>query len=159
MPVSLYSINCTALQAFNGTTLRYSLSSGASGFGFAATDFIIDRRVLPVDTTPPVITLLGDENLVLYIGDTYVEAGASADTGENVDVSGSVDTSTAGTYTLTYTAIDDAGNEALSVTRTIMVIGVVDDNDGDGLADSEDADDDNDGIPDTLSLRLAAAAC
>ena len=93
LPVSLFSVDCSALGDFNGTNLKFSHSSVASGFNFVAAEASISRRVLPIDTTPPVITLLGDQSLVLYIGDTYVEAGATADGGETVLQSGSVDTS------------------------------------------------------------------
>ena len=61
------------------------------------------------DSTPPVITLNGSNPTVVELGDVYVEAGATADTGELVSVSGSVNTNAVGTYTLTYTAIDDWG--------------------------------------------------
>ncbi|MGB0188524.1 MAG: DUF5011 domain-containing protein, partial [Aequoribacter sp.] len=76
------------------------------------------------DTTAPVITLAGDQNLMIEAGDVYVEPGASA----TDDVDGEVDVSVAGTvgddpgiYTLTYTAEDASGNTA-SVTRTVEVL-------------------------------------
>ena len=164
LPMSLFSVDCTALGDFNGTTLKFSYSSVASGFNFVAAEASISRRVLPIDTTPPVITLLGDQSLVLYIGDTYVEAGATADGGETVLQSGSVDTSVAGTYTLTYTATDEAGNEAEAVIRTVMVLGIVDPNDGgadgggtdgtDGSGNTDPVmDTDKDGIPDSVEIE------
>ena len=55
------------------------------------------------------------------MGSTYVDAGASADGGETVTVdSSTVDTSMAGTYTVTYTASDAAGNEG-TATRSVTV--------------------------------------
>ena len=46
------------------------------------------------------------------LGSTYTDAGATADGGETVTTSGSVDvTSTVGTYTITYSATDAAGND------------------------------------------------
>ncbi|CAA6801210.1 MAG: odd Oz/ten-m homolog 4 [uncultured Sulfurovum sp.] len=76
------------------------------------------------DTTPPVITLNGDENLTLYEGDTYVELGASAvddvDGNVSVEVNGTVNTQLVGTYVITYTAKDSAGNEA-SESRVVTV--------------------------------------
>ena len=62
------------------------------------------------DTVAPVITLNGSNPDSVELGDTYVDPGADADTGETVVVSGSVDTSTVGSYTLTYTATDASGN-------------------------------------------------
>ena len=105
-----------------------------------------------LDATAPVISLLGEDSVVLYIGDTYVELGATADSGEDVGVSGFVNTSAAGTYTLTYTATDDAGNQAIPIVRNVVVTARLDDNDWDGIIDSLDPDDDNDGIPDSLEL-------
>ncbi len=74
------------------------------------------RVVKVVDTTPPTITLNGDKNISLYVGDSYTEEGASAvdnvDGDINVTISGSVDTSKEGNYTITYTAADKSGNQA-----------------------------------------------
>ena len=75
------------------------------------------------DKTPPVITLNGAATVALNVGDTFTDAGASAFDGDSpvtVSETGSVDTSTAGSYTLTYDAKDPAGNDA-SVTRTVTV--------------------------------------
>ena len=77
------------------------------------------------DTTPPVITLTGDATMNLNVGDTYTEPGATAtdnvDTNVNVVITGSVDTTTAGTYTIHYNATDTAGNHAVEVLRTVIV--------------------------------------
>ena len=77
------------------------------------------------DTTTPVITLNGEANININIGDVYTEAGASAtdnvDTSVAVIISGSVDTTTAGTYTIHYNATDTAGNKEVEVIRTITV--------------------------------------
>ncbi len=77
------------------------------------------------DTTPPVITLTGESTITLNVGDTYTEQGATAtdnvDTGVAVIISGSVDTSVAGTYTITYNATDTAGNNAIEVARSVVV--------------------------------------
>ena len=56
------------------------------------------------DTTPPVIALNGQASITLSVGDTYTEAGATAN--DNVDgnitnnivITGSVNTSSSGTY-------------------------------------------------------------
>ena len=73
------------------------------------------------DSTPPVISLNGSNPTVVELGSVYVEAGATADTGELVSVSGSVNTNAVGTYTLTYTAMDDWGNVG-TTTRTVNVV-------------------------------------
>lgn len=76
------------------------------------------------DTSAPTIKLNGETDIVLNVGDTYSDAGASVidDISNNLQVvvTGSVDTSTPGTYVLTYTSSDEAGNTT-SITRTITV--------------------------------------
>lgn len=78
-----------------------------------------------VDTSPPVITLLGDNPVSLAQGATYTDAGASAtdDVDDSVTVSstGEVNTSVVGVYIITYTASDSAGNTA-NEQRTINVV-------------------------------------
>lgn len=76
------------------------------------------------DTTAPVVTLNGDESITLYVGEEYVEQGATAEDdvdGElSVEINGTVDTSTADTYTLTYSATDSSGNTG-EASRTVIV--------------------------------------
>lgn len=79
------------------------------------------------DTTAPVLSLVGDANLNHEAGTNYSDAGASATDdvdgtiSANIVVNGSVDTSTIGTYTLTYNVSDSSGNSAASITRTVNV--------------------------------------
>ena len=81
----------------------------------------------PTDSTPPVVTLVGDAALELTLGDTFTDPGATAadetdgDLTSAVVVTGSVDTATEGLYTLTYTATDAAGNVG-SVSRVVTVV-------------------------------------
>jgi hypothetical protein len=83
-----------------------------------------------VDTTKPVITLLGNNPVNVTLGDTYVDAGATAS--DNVDgditskivVTGSVNTTVLGTYILYYNVKDNAGNSADEKTRTVNVVSV-----------------------------------
>ena len=75
----------------------------------------------PADTTAPVITLTGSASVSHELGATYTDAGATADGGETVTTSGTVNVNTAGVYTLTYSASDAAANAATSVTRTVTV--------------------------------------
>lgn len=76
------------------------------------------------DTTAPVITLNGGSSLSLDVGDTFTDPGATATDNEdgsvNVTATGSVDTTTAGQYIITYTASDAAGNVA-STALTVTV--------------------------------------
>ena len=83
--------------------------------------------VTAVDTTPPDITLNGDSPMSIVQGSTFTDPGATAT--DNVDgtvpvtESGTVDTSTVGSYTRTYTATDAAGNTATE-TRTVHVVDI-----------------------------------
>ena len=79
------------------------------------------------DTGLPVITLLGDNPFTTEINEDYVEPGYSASDDEDgnltteVEIAGTVDTSTVGIYTLNYNVSDTSGNEAPQVTRVIYV--------------------------------------
>lgn len=83
------------------------------------------------DTTAPVLSLIGDASLNHEAGTNYSDAGASATDdvdgtiSANIGVSGSVDTSTIGTYTLTYNVSDSSGNSAASITRMVNVIDTI----------------------------------
>ena len=72
-----------------------------------------------------MITLSGASSVSLSVGEIWVDPGATAtdNSGEAITVqqTGTVDTGTAGTYTLTYTAQDSSGNSAIPVTRTVTV--------------------------------------
>ena len=96
-------------------TITYSATDAAGNTGTAT------RTVNVVDTTAPVITVIGDNPATVELGATYTDAGATADGGETVTSSGTVDTSTVGTYTITYTATDAAGNTG-TATRTVNVV-------------------------------------
>lgn len=87
------------------------------------------RVVNVVDTTAPVVTLNGDSTITMNVGDTYTELGATVTdkSGETLTatISGTVDTATAGTYTVSYTATDSSGNTK-TITRTVIVNELVD---------------------------------
>ena len=86
-----------------------------------------NTTTIPIDVTPPVVTLNGEANITLEQDAVYTELGATAvddvDGNVSVNISGTVNTTVVGTYTLTYTAQDKAGNEA-NATRTVTVIDV-----------------------------------
>ena len=104
-------------------TVTYNVSDTSGNAAVPVT-----RTVNVVDTTAPVITLLGDNPMTIEVGTTFTDPGATAsDAGDgdltsSIVVSGSVDTSTIGTYTLTYDVSDTSGNPADSVTRTVNVV-------------------------------------
>ncbi|GAA5524053.1 hypothetical protein Maes01_00605 [Microbulbifer aestuariivivens] len=105
-------------------TLRYDVNDAA---GNAANTVTRSVEVI-ADTVKPVITLRGRESITLDQGDTFNDAGATASDNKDGDltaaitVSGAVNTSQAGIYTLRYDVSDAAGNAANTVTRTINVI-------------------------------------
>jgi hypothetical protein len=84
------------------------------------------RTVNVVDTTPPALALLGANPLSIEAGSTFVDPGATAgdacagDLTAQIGVSGTVDTSVPGAYTLTYSVSD--GFNVTTVTRTVNVV-------------------------------------
>jgi hypothetical protein len=88
------------------------------------------RTVTVVDTTAPVITLIGDSNMSHGINTAWNDPGTTAiDTRDGnlssqVAVSGTVDVNATGANVLTYNVSDAAGNAATIVTRTVNVIPV-----------------------------------
>jgi hypothetical protein len=84
----------------------------------------ITRYVMVVDQMAPVITLnLGVDTLKQ--GETWVDAGATVVDNSleelTIVVTGTVDTSTVGTYEITYTATDSSGNTS-SIIRYVDVL-------------------------------------
>ena len=82
---------------------------------------VSDETKTPPDSIFPVITILGDNPATVELGSSYSDAGATSDGGETVTSSGTVDTNTVGTYTITYSATDAAGNTS-TATRTVNVV-------------------------------------
>lgn len=76
------------------------------------------------DTTPPVITLMGNSSQDVILNESYTDAGATASDEEDGTVSVStnnpVNVDSAATYTVTYTATDAAGNTA-TASRSVRV--------------------------------------
>ncbi|MDO5555348.1 MAG: DUF5011 domain-containing protein, partial [Clostridia bacterium] len=70
------------------------------------------------DTTKPEIKLNGANNITIKINETYADAGATAtddrdgDITSKIKTTGQVDSKKEGTYTITYTVEDSAGNSA-----------------------------------------------
>ncbi len=162
-----------------GTAIQFKFyRTGATGAGFEglATDRSYTLGANGVNATidtaffnnddgiGPVITRNGPATVSLTVGDTYSDAGATAadaiDGSVTVTPSGTVDTTTAGTYTITYNASDAAGNAATSVTRTVVVAAadpLADYLGGFGLAGANaagNADPDGDGMDNNAELAF-----
>ncbi len=110
------SFTCADLGANSVTVTVFDTSGNSSS---------CTATVTIQDTTAPVITVTGSTtmNLECNLG-TYVEPGATATDNCSVGTptpSGTVDTSTVGTYTITYNVTDGAGNSATPKTRTVNV--------------------------------------
>ena len=81
-----------------------------------------------LDITKPVITLLGNAEVNLTVGEVYTDVGATAT--DNVDgnitdkivMHSDVNSAKVGTYTVTYDVNDSAGNVADRVRRVIHII-------------------------------------
>jgi VCBS repeat-containing protein len=145
--------------AANGTFVAHPLQLATPGArGAAAGRFSNDERVdLAVagdgvaifvndgkgnfgsgDSTAPMLTLRGEQTVNIVIDAPFADAGATAlddvdgDVSSRIVVSGSVDTTVLGTYTLTYSVTDLSGNAATPVTRTVNVQPQPDARDGGG---------------------------
>lgn len=103
--------------------------SGPSGYD---ADEVIRTVYVLEDTTSPSIDLLGDNPLDIVVGRSYIEPGFNAylsipvssdviDLNDRVIISGNVNSLYTGTYTLTYTVMDDFGNTT-SVDRIVNVL-------------------------------------
>lgn len=86
----------------------------------------VERTIVYLDPTPPILVLKGDAAITVELGSPYQEPGYIATDNcdgtiiDRVTVSGTVDTDTLGEYTLTYTVSDNFGNTDTQ-TRTITV--------------------------------------
>ena len=86
----------------------------------------VDYNYKIIDLESPEITLNGDKEISLYIGDKYEEKGATAkdnydgDLTSKIKTEGQVDTSKEGDYEIKYSVLDSSKNET-SITRKIKV--------------------------------------
>ena len=76
----------------------------------------------PADTTPPIITLTGNNPQTIELGDGYTELGATTNDGSSVTIDSTAFTDAVGTYSVLYDSTDDVGNQAVQVTRTVNVV-------------------------------------
>lgn len=100
------------------------------GPGTTSGSFYIDdvTQVNTVDLTAPIITLIGDPMINIFVGEVFSDPGATAidnidgDISANIVVGGDmVNVNAEGNYTITYNVSDAAGNAASEVRRTIVV--------------------------------------
>ncbi len=127
--LSAWSFDTTASYRWNVIGTFYISARARSSIDTTVLSEYSDLLLITVssyDTIPPVITLLGANPINLYVGNTYIEPGATAiddvdgDISGKIQISGTVNTSDTGDYTLNYSVSDDAGNNS-ELTREVTV--------------------------------------
>ena len=110
---------------FGNTIKGYGQVDLNSLFGrYVADEDFEPPTVIP---TPPIITLIGDGQVTLSVGDTYIDFGATArdytgdDLTPSIMISTNVNTSLAGIYRVTYDVTSPNGYAANQVSRTVVV--------------------------------------
>jgi hypothetical protein len=107
-PIGTTDINCVATDVYGVSTPPTNLFD-----------------ITVADTTPPVISVLGLNPATVEAGTAYIDASATASDivsgSRPVSTTGAVNTLVPGSYTLTYTAADAAGNIG-TATRTVNVV-------------------------------------
>lgn len=118
-------VNPVDINAVGTYTITYNVSDAE---GNAAQQ--VTRTVNVVDNTAPVITILGENPVIIELNASYTDAGATAvdnvdgnitDRIIQVETPFPVDMSVAGTYSITYRVSDLAGNVIIAK-RTIRVL-------------------------------------
>ena len=119
---SIFTVSTVNTAIVGVYTVAYNVSDAS---GNAAVE--LTRTVNLVDTTVPVITLLGEDPVTIEAGDTYTDAGATATDTYDGDITSSivtvstVNTEIVGVYTVRYNVSDASGNAAVELTRTVNV--------------------------------------
>jgi uncharacterized protein (UPF0147 family) len=102
------------------TTVTFSATDLSSNTGQA------QATVTITDQSPPVISLIGTNSMTLNVGDIFSDPGHSVTDNVNAGliatVTGSINTTAVGTYSLNYNVSDTAGNAASPITRTVSVV-------------------------------------
>lgn len=106
--------------------------TGCGGGGSSSGSSPTQAPVVVTDTTAPVIQLSGFDTVELLVDGLYDDPGATASDDQDGDISNqiiavsTIDTAVAGTYDVTYSVTDAAGNQASEVTRTVLVVAAED---------------------------------
>jgi hypothetical protein len=106
-------------------TLTFDYTDSAGNMAVQKT-----RTINVVNGNKPVLTLVGPALVQVASWSVYIDSGATATDIEDdavpialvVTTSGTVDTNTVGSYTLTYHVTDSAGNTATPITRNVNVL-------------------------------------
>lgn len=120
---SIVTVNPVNTILLNTYTVRYNLSDAQGNMATQVT-----RSVSIIDTTKPVITIVGMTPLTVNKFAIYTDSGATANDNYDGNITasithiGSVNTSTLGVYTIIYNVQDAHSNSATPVTRTVNVV-------------------------------------
>ncbi len=97
--------------------------------GWLVQRYLAETSAPVQDTTPPVITVLGDNVMEISYGSNYGDAGATAtddvdgNITQNIQVTGlPIDTTVVGQHYIWYNVADDAGNDAQAKARLVTVL-------------------------------------
>ena len=131
VPTPPASDNCPGVTVLaSGIPTGNLFPVGATTISFTAKDAAgnattVTQTITVVDNTPPVITLVGPNPLIIECGGQFNDPGATAT--DNCAIASppsasgnNINTDDVGTYTVTYSATDVNGNSS-SATRTVKV--------------------------------------
>ena len=115
------------------STLSVLLTAcGGGGGNSSPTVTVPTPPPVVTDSTAPVITLLGFDNVEVVVDGLYFDPGATASDNQDGDIShqitlaSAVNTAIAGTYEVSYNVVDAAGNAAAEIKRTVDVVPAAD---------------------------------
>jgi hypothetical protein len=113
----------------DGTYLRSAKRNlNSPGYRLNNVGFRVGFQAVQPDTANPELELFGGVAITCEAGQAWAEPGVEAHDArdgnitDQIVVTGSVDMNSTGTYLLTYTVQDGAGNTA-TATRTVTVVG------------------------------------
>ncbi len=121
----LVTVNPVNTAAAGSYIVRYNATDAAGNAAIEVTR-TVTVTASTVDTTAPVITLLGSNPMTLTVNTAFVDPGATAldnhdgNITSSITVTGTVDVTTPGSYTRTYSVTDAAGNTG-TAQRTVTV--------------------------------------
>jgi len=112
------TIDATAfVDAVGSYSIRYNATDADDN---AAIEVI--RTVNVIDSSAPIITLIGDNPQTINLGDGYTELGATTDDGTAVTIDATAFVDAVGSYSIRYNATDADDNAAIEIIRTVNVI-------------------------------------
>ncbi len=113
--------NRQSVIAFNVSVLDIGAGAVRDIFDNAITLSANNTITTTFDTTPPVISLIGDNPQTIELGDGYTELNATTNDGSTITINSANFTDAVGTYYIYYDSTDTAGNNAIQVNRTVIV--------------------------------------